>query len=255
VVNGSDPKLIGGGWISIIVRLKSPARSGMVAFSYKDGDGKEHKGTVVLLSGTPVYPTENKDFPAADSLFVPFYVTDGMIEKKMDLYASTSNRGNGEPYVGLIDAKTETVVKKMASRDKELFLLANLSQLPRAGWYFAAFPKAAKETQMTRLTTAAKVSLIDKMTIAPDEASTEFTISYAINIDSKTTCTATSLDSQNQDIEIQGETTRKQGTDYKAKWDAGGAKPGRYGIRLTAVDLNDENVFDQRNAWRQAKKR
>jgi len=48
VVNGSDPKLIGGGWISIIVSLKSAARSGKVAFSYKDGDGKDHKGTVVI---------------------------------------------------------------------------------------------------------------------------------------------------------------------------------------------------------------
>jgi hypothetical protein len=48
VVNGHDPKPIGGGWISIIVGLKGAARSGEVKYSYKDGEGKEHEGRVVV---------------------------------------------------------------------------------------------------------------------------------------------------------------------------------------------------------------
>lgn len=48
VVNTKDPKLIGSDRISIFVGLKGAARSATITYSYKDGDGKEHKGKVLI---------------------------------------------------------------------------------------------------------------------------------------------------------------------------------------------------------------
>src|SRR5262249_10627771 len=48
VVNTSDKGKAGSDRISIFVSVKASARSGVVTYSYKDGDGKAHKGKVTI---------------------------------------------------------------------------------------------------------------------------------------------------------------------------------------------------------------
>lgn len=205
----------------------------------------------------PAFPTENKDFPPSETLFVPLYATGGMIEKKLDLYASVSLSEKTLLAFGLLNGKGETMIKRrdVSLIHQELVPIYNFSQLRNPGWLFVAFSGSIKNIRATQLTTSVKVPIIDRWAILPDEANTEFTISYTLKIDSKTTCNATQVEGPNKTVEVQGETTRKQGMEYKVKWDAGGEKPGPYGIRLRAIDVNDETLFDQRDGWRQVKKR
>ncbi|HLJ98092.1 MAG TPA: hypothetical protein VKU02_33340 [Gemmataceae bacterium] len=48
VVNTSDPKLVGSDRISVFVGLKEAARSATAGYSYTDGEGKEHRGNVIV---------------------------------------------------------------------------------------------------------------------------------------------------------------------------------------------------------------
>jgi hypothetical protein len=147
--------------------------------------------------------------------------------------------------------------KEMARLETgQMFSLGNLAQIPAPGWHFAAFRGPVKEVLGTRLTdTDVKVPpLIKSWSIAPRDADTQFTINYVLNIDSKTTCTATQMDPPNAVVVVQSETTCKQGSTLKVPWEAGKEKPGSYGISLRAVDVNDATLFDQRDDWRQVKK-
>jgi hypothetical protein len=202
----------------------------------------------------PRLPADTKEFPHAETSYVPFYVTSDMIAKKKDLQFSLdlAEKQQQKFTVGFLSAKGEVRAMKDQEMIDEptLHSLVNLAGLPQPGWHFAAIRGPKRQIRGIRVTTSGDQEIVQSFTVTPNEKGTQFTISYKLNVPASVSCDAYPSAAPNNTFQIQGPSMRTDKQPYDLLWDASGQNSGPYTICLSAKAVNDPTLNDQRNANR-----